>query len=423
MTAQDIGRVASPWREADRPSHRQRPFGQRRSTPEGEASLRTASTFEGLPPGATRWRLAAALRAAARKLGLSAPMLALLEHYIDLTYDIDWTTGSEPIVFRPVIEIAEHFGRSERQIRNLETGLVRRGLLAWRDSGNHHRKGRRSRDGRIIYAYGASLGPLGARYDEILAQAQAARAEIEETRRLRIGIAALRRRLRAMLAETPDEAAAAAVNLILKETPSRAQAGTPSGALRSMRDVLASAVRLLETSWNTGQGEASVRHMTETTKEKTINGTQAEKPTHDGKPRIGTQRPPTDLNRIREQILQAAASTAIHAIDPIKTRDTLHDVASKAEKATTYYGISKGAWCRACHTSSRYIASMALIILARAVEDRPDTPVLNPNSYFMAIVDKIISEKVNVERTFRRLSIIKRSIFSKEKQQGDNAWP
>ena len=164
-----------------------------------------ADGYAGLPPGMTRWTLAALLRGAARPLGLTPAMLRLLEHYIDQTFDQDWQTGSEPVVIRPLTEIAAQLGRSERQIRNIEQALAERGLLIWRDSANHRRWGYRDRHtGRLAEAYGPSLAPLGARASEIATLAAEARAEDRALTRTRKAIGAMRRRIRAALIGYPD---------------------------------------------------------------------------------------------------------------------------------------------------------------------------------------------------------------------------
>ncbi|SEA64773.1 plasmid replication protein RepC [Rubrimonas cliftonensis] len=243
-------RAPAPSGRDDLPSPAARPNpGQRRSTPAGRRADALAEAWAGLPEGVTRWRLVAALRAAARALSLSSPMLRLMEHYVDLTYDQDWAEDSEPVICRPLTEIAEHLGRSERQVRNIERALVERGLLAFRDSGNHARKGRRDRKtGRLVYAYGPSLAPFGARAGEVIALAAAARADIAEGRRLRMAVSALRRRLKADL-DAADAAGieATALRAALDAAPARLPAAMPADALRGLRDDLADlAARVLE---------------------------------------------------------------------------------------------------------------------------------------------------------------------------------
>lgn len=209
------------------------PVGLRRS----DRATRAPGHGPGLPEGITRWRVAAALRASARSLALTAPMLTLVLHYIDLSYDADWEAGAEPVIPVPIFEIAEAMGRSERQIRNIETQLAGIGLLTWRDSGNHHRKGRRDRrTGRLIYAFGPSLAPLRDRAEEIIAAAATVRATRVDLRRLRLAISGHRRALRTELSlpGVPQT-----IRVAFAEIPERLPAGTPRAALQDIHTRLA----------------------------------------------------------------------------------------------------------------------------------------------------------------------------------------
>ncbi|MFN3616274.1 MAG: helix-turn-helix domain-containing protein, partial [Rubrimonas sp.] len=157
--------------------------GGRPTTPALLAADALAAGFAGLPPGMTRWTLMRALRNAAPAMGLAPRALQLLETYIEWTYDADWAPGAEPIVVTPLTETAETLGLSERQVRNIETALMRAGLLTFRDSGNHARRGRRCRrTGRLLQGFGPSLAPLAARAAEIAERAAAARAEVAACR-------------------------------------------------------------------------------------------------------------------------------------------------------------------------------------------------------------------------------------------------
>lgn len=220
--------------------------GLRPSTAAGRAALCRADAFAGLPEGIGRWRVMAAVRTAAGALDLTPMMLRLLEHYVDLTWDIDWTAGCEPVVHRPLVEIAAALGRTERQIRNVERALAERGLLAWRDSGNHHRHGRRDhRTGRLIQAYGVSLGPMGARARELIALGEAVRRDAEATRRLRIAVSALRRQLRATieaaLTKGIDAPVIASASMTLQRVPTRTQAADDRATLEHRHEILVAA--------------------------------------------------------------------------------------------------------------------------------------------------------------------------------------
>ena len=170
------------------------------------AAEAVADRFEGLPSGMSRWALGALVRQSAAHFGLSAREMTFIEDLVADTYDVDWTAGSEPVVFTPVYELAERQSVSERQIRNIERALVEKHLLCWRDSGNHVRKGKRDKTGRIIYAYGVSLAPMAARSAEIREAAIQSQQEASERRQARHRIHALRRKVR-QLGETVPPAA------------------------------------------------------------------------------------------------------------------------------------------------------------------------------------------------------------------------
>jgi replication initiation protein RepC len=180
-------------------------------------------------------------------------------------------------------------------VRNLEAGLVARGLMAFRDSGNHHRKGRRDRrTGRLVWAYGPSLAPLGVRAGEILALAETARREVAEARRLRIAISALRRRLRAELAAAAEDAIPADdLAAAFAAEPERCPAGLGVAALALRRDrlaALADAARArfaappIDRSTDlAGQAAISGPQITDTGKLHAMNGDSiAEKPAKRG---------------------------------------------------------------------------------------------------------------------------------------------
>lgn len=213
--------------------------GTRRTTSALLAADLIASKFGGLPAGVTRWTVMRALRLAAQALGLSARELQLLEVYIEHTFDADWIAGAEPIVVTPVVELAEALGVTERQIRNIEHGLMCRGLITFRDCGNHLRRGRRdSRTGQLIHGYGPSLAAVAARFTEIEALGVQASRDRAAARQSRLAIGALRRRIRAdieALREAGRVAEADAAAQALSREPARLVAATPLTELERRR--------------------------------------------------------------------------------------------------------------------------------------------------------------------------------------------
>jgi hypothetical protein len=386
-------------------------MGMRRITPAINAADRQADAFNGLPDGITRWKLAAALRAAARKLDLNASMLALLEYYIDQTYDIDWAPGSEPIVCRPLVEAAEYLGRSERQVRNMETALMQRGLLAWRDSGNHHRKGRRDhRTGRLIYAYGPSLAPLGARATVILDVARQARAERGETRRLRLSISALRRNIRSQISLAADTGLdVTALCHAFAATPARNPAGTSLDALQRQRDALvaisASLTARIEPATGgdrspeiAGKQEiAAHTHEQHSTKE-LMNEYQQR---HSGA--APTRTALTPMRGIKPGELLDAAPDDIRLGLTGSDQEKLRDLIDKIPHHLLLYGVVESDWRFACSTLSRLDAAVCGIITIGAVE-KSELTVEKPSAYFRSLVRYRQTNRLNAAKSLSHLA-------------------
>jgi replication initiation protein RepC len=390
-----------------------------RSAP--DAPLGEATAFHGLPEPVTRWRLAAALRGAARRLDLTASMLALLEHYIDVTWDTDWRAGSEPVVIRPLFEIAEHLGKSERQIRNLERALAERGLLTWRDSGNRHRKGRRDRaSGALLWAYGPSLAPLGRRAEEIIALAAAARRELAENRRLRLSISALRRQAREAAALAEDEAAAATARAALAALPARNPAGRPIEALRAQRDRLAAVAaslaggprRDVETppkletpkpapqapepaSKPAAEPEIRFRHDTEIREDNSMNGSVAP-----------ARVEPSGVERVTPALAGLAAGPLM--TDALRRgRPGWPGLTEAAAGLAPYFGIDPMRWRNACAELGRAATSLCVLIIERGV-DRDGAegapPIERPSAYFDALVARGRRGELKLDRSIFALA-------------------
>lgn len=334
-----------------------------------------ADAFQGLPAGVTRWRVAAALRAAARDLGLTSSMLTLLEHYIDLTYDSDWEAGAEPIIGRPVVEIADALGKSERQVRNLERALAELGLLAWRDSGNHHRHARRDRAGRLLYAYGPTLAPLGVRAQEILERASAARQAIAEKRRLRLAIAALRRDLTTILSAAEDGTVTherrERLRTLSTPLPARASAGELNDQLAALL-ALAADIHAADSMPEGGEPEIRRRQI-QTPKEKFV--------------RVAT-RPDTTAVTIT---LAHAAAGPIFTANLRHTPPDWSSLADAGRLTALSAGVSEHDWAKACTTIGRHQATLCAILLEGGLDRPTDSPIAavsHPAAYFRALAQR-----------------------------------
>ena len=385
--------------------------GLRRATPEGRRASALADGFQGLPDGVTRWRVAAALRAAARTLGLTGPMLRLLEHYIDLTYDEDWTAGAEPVIIAPLVEIADHLGRSERQIRNIERALADRGLLAWRDSGNHHRKGRRDRrTGRLVYAYGPSLAPLGARALEIVEAARQARAALIAGRRLRIAISALRRRIRAELAAAAEVDAGAAAQLAarLAAIPARTPAGAGLDTLAARRDALAAlaqetaallgtlspAAPAIAAAQISAKPEKTASPTTDTSSDQAMNGYSSGAP---------PKRDRADA-ALPIGIVEAAAGPALRmAMAAHDGTPRWRALVEAATRVAPLLGVDAALWGAACLRLGRTDAALAVLVIERGAARPPGDPdaIRQPPAYLRGMMARAARGELRLERSVR----------------------
>lgn len=367
------------------------PPGNRRSGPALCEADRLAADFRGLPPGVTRWQVLAATRRAAQRLGLTATAERLLAVYIDHSYDVDWQAGSEPIITTPVVELAEALGISERQVRNVEAHLLALGLITFRDSANHARRGRRDRHSlRLISGYGPSLAPLAARFAEIDALAEEARREAQEVRSARAAIAALRRRLRADIAAleaaTPQAARAAAE--ALEAEPARLPAATPLPRLAALRDRLAALAH--HTAALLGAAvPANIAAPAETPDRPSIQRPIQECPRarshhRNDKPRSARRAPPVandhGLGRIPMRALSKLLAYRIWPDpNPVEAASHLcHELA-----------IPPDAWKEACATLGRAGAAIAVMLIGhRSCPERtpPDRRVRNPAAYLRGLV-------------------------------------
>lgn len=381
--------------------------------------------FDGLPEGMTRWRLAAALRAAAATLGLGPSMLHLLEHYIDLSRDPDWQAGSEPVITRPLIEIAEALGRSERQIRNIEHALAARGLLAWRDGGNCRRHGRRDhRTGRLLWAYGPTLAPLGARAAEILALAEASRAAAGEARRLRLGLSALRRRVVALglSAETQgDHQRAADAEAVLAEHPARHQAGESLDSLRRRHAALSMAADRLAgdrvagdalpdpaaeqpTATPAARAEIRNRPLPDTDSDQAMNGYSRRSETGKGHRWAIQEKPSGGTTPDTVPLWLATRCAGPTLREALGTGEPGWPALVEAARDTSrLIGIDETGWGHACHVLGRERAALCILILERRLT-APGGGIRRPRAYLDAMVQRGTQQTLRLGPSLRALA-------------------
>ena len=160
-----------------------------------------------LPAGMDRFAPVRLLRrnGLARILGWPSRIVDHLELLVSWSAPVDWQPGNLRIVWRSVAETAQSLGISEEQVRRNERRLMELGAIAWSDSSNYRRDGRRDKDGRILWAYGVDLGPLAGLIPELQRRADIHLAALQEHRDLRSRLSRARRHSRDALVQAVQD--------------------------------------------------------------------------------------------------------------------------------------------------------------------------------------------------------------------------
>ncbi len=127
-----------------------------------------------------------AIRRVAPAIGLKPGDLMLLETLVVFTKPCDWEEGARPIVWPSNEYLVDNTGYSQSGVKRYLRRLSEAGLIAYKDSSNGKRWGRRDESGRIREAYGFDLSPLAARageFEALYASIRAKRGMIKDLKR------------------------------------------------------------------------------------------------------------------------------------------------------------------------------------------------------------------------------------------------
>src|SRR5512132_753208 len=179
--------------------------GCRRLTPAHVQVQAIAEHFEGLAAGVSKGQALAALKQAARPLGLSPRLRDAIDVLFAFSQPQDWQPGTRPIVWPSNRKLETMLGLARRQVQNVLNALIRANLITPVDSPTGRRWGHRdAKTGRIVEAYGFDLSPIGLRHDEFVAIAERAAAEERERAGLRRRLTIARKAIQ-QIAETAIE--------------------------------------------------------------------------------------------------------------------------------------------------------------------------------------------------------------------------
>lgn len=132
-------------------------------------------------------------------IGLKASDLMLLDTLGAFTQSQDWEARRRPIVWASNAYLMEQTGFSLSSLKRHARRLAEAGIIAFKDSPNGKRWGRRAPDGVIIEAYGFDLSPLAARVEEFDALYAEIKIERGLCQRLKRQITVARRMIRARI--------------------------------------------------------------------------------------------------------------------------------------------------------------------------------------------------------------------------------
>ena len=132
-------------------------------------------------------------------IGLKASDMMLLDTLGAFTQAQDWEEGRRPIIWASNAYLMEQTGFSLSGLKRHARRLAEAGIIAFKDSPNGKRWGRRDADGVILEAYGFDLSPMSARVEEFEGLYAQLQAERELCLRLKRQITVARRMIRARI--------------------------------------------------------------------------------------------------------------------------------------------------------------------------------------------------------------------------------
>ena len=314
--------------------------------------------------------------------------------------------------------------------------------MTHRDSANGNRVGARGKDGRLRYAYGIDLGPIGARMAEFIRAAEWGAAEDKQLDVLRKRLAGARRKIRSLTQ--------AVIDLRLSGVDAQSTLEVAQLATRQMRRVrdeallggcveqlearagsLADAVRkamATETSIDYLEKDSPSGDQTNTPNTTTSQPQSAKADYSNGFPRTSSSDLRYDV-RIVEPQTEVEADLEKHGVDPgfiaevapelcsplLRSPPSWGDLLATAESLAAQTGIHRSAWNEACRLMGQRGAAASVIATAckhtRGEVDRP-------GAYLRGMSARAASGELHLGRTFHGLKDADRSAKMGSLQMG-----
>jgi replication initiation protein RepC len=363
-----------------------------------------AERFEGLPDSVSKGQALAALKQAARPLGLSHRLRDAIDVLFAFSAPQDWQPSARPIVWPSNRKLETALGLGRRQVQNVLNALIRAKLITPVDSPTGRRWGHRdSKTGRIVEAYGFDLSPIALRHAEFVAVA--ARAATEERER-----AGLRRRL-TIARKAIQQIAEAALEYRLADRNWHYWLAEALTLVLTIRDDLPlddlQAV-VAELEQRRTDGEVGLRAAFDSqqnapagaigcTPITTTNQPKADKSatrnTDSEKSRSGRDGSPASPDPVSsnhsEQLVSAITPKFILTVFPELKRylftaaPSWADIVEAADGLRQQLGISRPAWIDACQAMGRYQAATAIAVIAAKGET-----IHSPGGYLRGMIGR-----------------------------------
>ena len=402
--------------------------GLRRYDAAAALADQAAKRFNGLPPGLKPGHVLAAFKQASQYLGYPMRVVHLVDALFAWTTTEDWAAGQVPIVWPRNEHLAQKLGVGIRQTQKLLDLAVGLQLITHHDSPNGHRGGQRDESGRIKWAYGIVLSPLGDRYSEFVSATAAGRKDDARLKALHRRLAGARRKTRSIVQATQDLAldlpsASEALELARMAT-SQMRGSRDSALMLKCVWQIEAATAELEAAFaaatahddlnnasvgsvdNSPLDDREDTHSTTTTQLKSAfaeyRSGLAEKRSGSGDARAADNQ--TEVEKDLEQ----------HKVDPGFIRDVCPDacvglkelradwgdVVQIAERLVDLNAIHRKAWSEACSLMGDKGAAAAVIV---TIQKFRSGNVRRPGAYLRGLSGKAAAGALHLGRTFHGL--------------------
>src|SRR5512144_104914 len=376
--------------------------GCRRLTPLHVQVQALAERFEGLPDAVSKGQALAALKQAARPLGLSHRLRDAIDVLFAFSQPQDWQPGSRPIVWPSNRKLETTLGVGRRQVQNILNALIRPKLLTPVDSPSGRRWGHRDTTGKIIEAYGFDLSPIAQRYEEFLALAQRAAAEERERAALRRRLTIARKAIQ-QIAETALEHQLAdrdwhywlaeALTMVLTirdEVPLEGLQAVVAELEQRRADGETALRAAFDSQQNASAGAIGCTPITTTNQPKADNSATSNadsEPLSSGQSDSSASADPISPER-SQQALPAVTPKFVLTVSPelkpyiFTASPSWADIVEAANGLRQQLGISRPAWIDACQAMGRYQAAAAIAVIAAK------RTIRSPGGYLRGMTDR-----------------------------------